>query len=886
MLAANFRRELVAKVETEARRVRARATINIDVDRNQFTRSLSSIGGLIGRFGSQAASMASKGLAPLNSVMSSVSGAFSAGTSSISGVIFLLLKMATIAPLIAAGLAVVGGSAIAAFGAISAAALGLPVVLFSIGAPIAAIMLGMDGITRAAGVLKEEFKSLKTSVSVAFEYGMRPVFEKLKAIFPTLNVGLSQVAYGVSRVASDFAGILTTPAGIEHVRVALGGVSTAIDYMRPGLASLFRELLHVAGTRELYQIFGDTVGGIAHRFAGLIDQVRSTGDLTGALEQLQNVLFGITDLLSLLVEGSIKFFRSAGPGLTKFFGSITEVLSRVDWAALGESFGGLMERIGAAIQRVPPETWQKLSDAIGKLIATFLSWAEGGGIDNMLKGLALLANVLAFVSGIVLTLHSSFIGFITGIPRALGGIPSALGGFASAVGSSLKGIPGAFDESLGGLPGKAATAVEDVNVGVVESFAQLPSNLSAAFGDIAGYIGGFFAGIGTWIGNAFTGAKDAVFTAVTNFVAGILTAFQALPAQIEAFLVILPDRIGYYLGYAATIAYLEMKELVETIIMFFAQLPGYVIATLSDMVTQVGQWLESLRVMATEIAFQTVAAIINWFVGLPAQIGALLQQLVEGAIGLLTWLWQQAGILSGQIITAIVTWFSNLPGQVVAFVVAMVNGVIQFFQNLPSQLANIAGQAVTAVVNAFGTLPARVLAWIAKMVDDILGYLADLPGRMYQKGQEVIQGFIDGLKSAGSRVFGVITSIIGGAERGANDALESRSPSLVFRRIGHSTVQGYILGIRDKLAPALAQIREVFAQVVAAATERFAATTGAGFAGTTAMGGALGSATTAGVDIPQLISALAQVFDAAEWRLDGSDLTLATNRGNLQLARR
>lgn len=819
VLARDFRRNLVSQIDREMRRVRTRTSIGVDIDRNRFTRSMSSFMGLLGRFGSQVSDIAGKAVAPLNSAISSVSGAFNSATSSISGMLLFVLKLGTVAPFLAAGLNILGGSAIAAFGAIAAGVVGLPALLTTLIAPIAAIAIGMDGIKRAAEPLKDELKSLSDSVNIAFEMGMRPVFEKLQALFPTLNVGLAEVARGVTRVASDFAGILTTPAGIENIRVALGGVSTAIDGMRPGLSALFSALLNVAGTRELYVILGDTIGGVAERFAGMIERVRASGDLTGALDQLKNVLFEVTDLIALLAEGAIKFFRSAGPGLSSFFESLTATLGRVDWSALGESFGSMMERLGNAIERIPPETWRGLADAVGNLAEKFISWAESGGLESLIGTFTTLINVLSVAADLFFLAEgavSGFIDFLSGIPSTIGGAASSIGGFFSGIGES----------AASGLDGVVGT--------VNEKLPQIPESVDTNLAGLPDQIGGFFGQ-----------AKDRVGETLESLSESTSASLEGFGGRLDEFFSNLPDRIGYWIGFAVTKAGLLIMDGVESIAGWFGQLPGR---------------LESL---AVDMATRTIAV----FMALPGQLSSLATQAVSSVVGVI----------------------SALPGQIASLAGRAVQGAIDFFTTLPGKLGSLASQALEAVAGALGGLPARVGAIVSKMVSDVIGWFKSLPGRLLQAGKDAVQGFIDGVKSKAQSVVDAAKNVVSGALRGARDAIRSGSPSKAFRDIGHDTIQGYIIGLRDKLTPLLAQVQAIFSQAVAAAQT---AAGGLDFGlGALNIGGrvtadAVGSANTTSADLPTLMDALAGVLNAADWRLDGSDLTLAVNRGNLQLARR
>jgi hypothetical protein len=488
--ALGYRRKLALLVREAERTVRSRIDVDVDVDRSgnilrraasrlssvfatSFTNtSKDSLGGLVtassgvfGSIGSQIKDMAASAV-----------GSFTSMIGPLGSVIKLIFGIQYVVPALAAGISLVGGAGVAAFGAVSAAALGLPALMMGIAAPIAAITLGMDGIKRAAAPLSDEIKLLRDVLNITFELTMRPVFEKLQVIFPTLTAGLSETARAVSRVAMDMAGVITSEAGIENLRVAFAGVSDMIDRSREGLRGLFTSLLNVAGTRELYDILGDTIGGVAARFGNMIERVRSSGDLTAALASLRDVLFGVVDMLNVLIEGSIKFFAASGPGLTSFFASLTEVLSRIDWAGLGAAFGGMMERLGTAIQNIPPEKWQELADSIGALSEKFIKMVEEGAFIDFIEAISGIANAL-------LLLKSA----IDGIEEGINGLNDMLSGAGQSI---YDNVTGPFYRAVGDLfqwlgIGSPAQKFIDIALAIIEGFiVGMAGGPAAVFGKI------------------------------------------------------------------------------------------------------------------------------------------------------------------------------------------------------------------------------------------------------------------------------------------------------------------------------------------------------------------------------------------------------------------
>lgn len=829
--AAEYRRKLAMMVRAASATVTAH--VKTDVDRGTLGRIGDSMRSLIG-LGAKAGDtftdlIGSTGKLGVGLAGTATTGAASFGkiAGGVGAILAAMSAVQVVIPGLATGVAGLAGLALSAFGAIGAGVVGLPVLLTALLGPIAAIAIGMDGIKRAAHVLSDEMHSLRTQVNLAFEQGMAPVFDRLQKLFPTLSVGLSEIAQGVSRFALSLTDVVTSEHGIEKVRMALGGVSTTLDQARGGATSLFRELLDIAGTRELYVILGDTIGGVSQRLADMLYNLRASGVLESALGGLKRVLFSLTDLLSVLGEGAVRFFDRAAPGLTSFIDSLTRTLSRIDWDALGESFGNMMARLGAAIESVPPETWKKLGDAIGSLIEKFLVAVESGGLDKFIKLLAGIAQGIELLGTALDKAQSMFenITLLKGIGESIG---DAFKGSGEAADKELQGVNQAVDEHVVGLPERITTAISGLPEQVGEIFTQVKDK----------------------VGEELQQTGDAAEEKTTSLKDRIGEALSSLPGQVESFFATLPDRIGYWLGYAAATVWEASQLIVANIIGWFATLPGRVEQLVADMQAR---------------AWRILLEMLGW-------LPDLARQIVDGVTG----------------------WFSQLPGRVERLVLDTQARIIRVFMELPGQLWRFAEQSVESFLSPLRGLPAKVVEWASKTLADFLRTIRELPGKMYQAGVDAIQGFINGIKDKALSLWQAAKDVVSGAIRGAHDAIESGSPSRVFRGIGHNTIDSYILGLRDRLAPLLAQMRAI----MAAAIERAGVTlSGASLNLAGSLGGipegfhtatraAVGTGAASGPDVAALAAAFTTALGAAQWRVQGDDLILTVNRAAERLARR
>lgn len=82
------------------------------------------------------------------------------------------------------------------------------------------------------------------------------------------------------------------------------------------------------------------------------------------------------------------------------------------------------------------------------------------------------------------------------------------------------------------------------------------------------------------------------------------------------------------------------------------------------------------------------------------------------------------------------------------------------------------------------------------------------PSKVFKRvGNDIVQGMIDGVNDRKSRLYQVIRNMAKQAAKEARKELESHSPSKVFFRIGQDTGEGFALGIDDKLLRAESSMR-------------------------------------------------------------------------------
>ncbi len=485
-----------------ARKMKGLGDDTSDTDRRVgfFARSLESIGGFAQRAGSQLADMGSKGLSELGDQARSAT----------SGLIAMIAQLTIWVPL----LAVAAGGITYLVGLIAAAIAALPALLFGIGAPIAAVILGFDGLKKAFQGLAPEFDKMKKRLSDTFEKGFKPVAEGLKPLLPVLSDGLNGTAEALGRFGQKFTDMLNSSfkwgglaTNMENFKNALKGVPDFIDHLSGGFDNFVESIIRAAGQSGVFAQLGDAVSGMFDKFAGFFNQSIVDGSFMKGIENFKKTLIAISGLLTEILKGALNFFNGAAPGVNSFFESIGRFIKAIPFEKLGQAFGGALERVGKAIDKIPPQTIDSISQSFSDLADAVADIFDGKSFDVLIGGFQLLLDI------------------ITGIAHAVDGFLETL----AHIGDFIAGIPDWFSNlDLSDIGG---TIFGGFGTGAMTKMAEFFDWL----GGVPDKIKNFFTGAGSWLldrgQDIVNGIRDGATTAFTN----VSSFFQSIPGRIKGF---------------------------------------------------------------------------------------------------------------------------------------------------------------------------------------------------------------------------------------------------------------------------------------------------------------------------------------------------------------
>lgn len=295
-----------------------------------------------------------------------------------------------------------------ALGLISTLIAGLPSLLFLAGAGFAAVALGMDGIKKAAEVLKPAVEKLKASLSATFERTMAPVFQDLLKIFPTLQGGLQRVAIGVSQMAKSFTEVLSSKQGLRDIQQILYNTGEFFSSIDIGIRAFAQSLLTLGREgSESFDLLAVGFNRFLSDFNAVVQRVAADGSLRAAFVGLADVTNALLSAFNRLFEAGIRVMGPLGAPLANLITGLTDILVAL-MPILGIISGLVADVLGKALSALAPIIQQLLpliqaiADVIGiifteaiKILQPILSQLVGILSDSLMSVLKTLQPLLA-----------------------------------------------------------------------------------------------------------------------------------------------------------------------------------------------------------------------------------------------------------------------------------------------------------------------------------------------------------------------------------------------------------------------------------------------------------------------------------------------------------
>lgn len=387
---ATLHASLLAFFASHVYTVRARADVDVRIDRNRIQ---SQLGGLFANLGG-----AGGGLG----------GIFTSGGGDFTMIAKVVAVIVAAAPAIAL---------------VSSLLAGLPSLLGAAGVMAGTLALGMDGIKRAAEQFTPVLDRMKQSISNTFETELTPIFARLAESMGTWEPTLNRTAVAMSGIVRSFSDVVTSSAGMATINQIIENTNGLLTQMQPGITSLtagFMNLaLHGSGA---FQYLGTTFNTLAEDFEQMVVRLADTGAIDSAMKGLSETVTGLGKGFNDIFESGVRAMGTLGPTLGRFLEGLGTGIAKMMplLTGLSESFMEIAMSVGGAfigvIEQLTPailpllDVFTQLSTSLISSLAPVLTEIAGILADNLLIGLQAMMPVLPVITEAFATIGEALAG--------------------------------------------------------------------------------------------------------------------------------------------------------------------------------------------------------------------------------------------------------------------------------------------------------------------------------------------------------------------------------------------------------------------------------------------------------------------------------------------
>lgn len=453
------------------------------------------------------------------------------------------------------------------------------------------------------------------------------------------------------------------------------------------------------------------MGGIPKAVAGIVT----------AISGITAPIMAVVAVVAVLVGAFVTLWKTN----EDFRNKMTQIWNKIRISIDG-FFDGVVERINAlgfdfeSITEVIKAVWLALCDILAPVFE---------GAFNT------IAIVLDGVFNQILSVMDIFIGLFTGNWEQLGeGVKGVVSGIVETfanLGSNILSVIGDIGSEILNKLGfeKAAEGFQNFFDTLSDLFGQIPELLSGAIDTIVS----FFT---ETIPNAFNSAIEAVQGFVDNI--------------IEFFTVTVPEAFNTFVNET-------IPNAINSIVSWFEQLPymiGYAIGELIGhfylFATDLWTWI------TTELPL-IIEDIIQWFAQLPSRIWEWLTGVVTNVINWGVEMYNNAVSAASNFVNGAIEWISQLPSRIWAWLTTTVSNVISWGANMVSQARSVATNFVNSFISFITSLPSKVWG----IIQQIPSKVSEIGSQLYNAGRNIFQSLWNGIKSIGDSILGWVSDFAG-----------------------------------------------------------------------------------------------------------------------------
>lgn len=359
------------------------------------------------------------------------------------------ISIANDATLILLATAAIGAPALAF---LTGALAGLPALLTAIAVPIGAVVLGLEGIKKAASVIGPEVEKLQKAMSSKFEERLTPVFQKLTELTPRLLASMPKVADALSNAFDGFVNVLTSGTGKAQIEDTINNVAKAINQAVPGVQAFTAAMLRLVaeGSAKLPGL-SNLINDYSARLLNWVNQITTKGpdgvsQLDRALSGVGETIRAVLDALGTVGDAAIKLFSD--PKFMMYLREFFQLLRDFATIVIPLLRGAFM--VFTQVIENFVIIWRGLVTAVNAVIAAFT--AVGTAVQSVVSTMASvgtqISNAWNAIPGIVSAVWNTVVTTVTSaIAQAVAAVTSGGGQILAEIGS----WPGRIVAALAGL---------------------------------------------------------------------------------------------------------------------------------------------------------------------------------------------------------------------------------------------------------------------------------------------------------------------------------------------------------------------------------------------------------------------------------------------------
>lgn len=530
------------------------------------------------------------------------------------------------------------------------------------------------------------------------------------------------------------------------------------------------------------------ITGLVEKFNSLSeeeqDQIVKFGLILAAIGPVLLILAKVISVVSTVVKAfklfgttittiktSIDLVKAGYAGLATQMGGIPKLI-----AGISTGFGGMLAPIAAVIAVVAVlvgafvTLWKTNEEFRDNMVGIWNSIKES--INNFFDGVVERINALGFdfenITEVIKTVWFALCDVLAPVfEGAFNTIAIVLDGVFNQILSVMDIFIGLFTgnwEQLG-------EGVKGVVSGIVETFANLGSNILGVIGDIGAEIlnklgfekaaegfQNFFDTLSDLFGQIPELLSSAIDTIVLFFTETIPNAFNsAIEAVqgfvdniIEFFTVTVPEAFSTFVNET-------IPNAINSIVQWFEQLPYMIGYAIGELIGYFYLFASNLWTWITTELPLIIEGIIQWFAQLPSRIWEWLTGVVTNVINWGVEMYNNAVLAASNFVNGAIAWISQLPSRILAWLTSTVSNVISWGANMVSQARSVATNFVNSFISFITSLPSKVWG----IIQQIPSKVSAIGSQLYNAGRNIFQSLWNGIKSIGGSILGWVSDFAG-----------------------------------------------------------------------------------------------------------------------------